>query len=267
MSLPKPDHLTRYNADAFQHATVANAYPLRTPYPPQTFDILAGLIVDQPHAVLDVGTGTGDLSRDLVNCVDRIDAVDISQAMIEKGKLLLNGDHPNLNWIHGALENAVLNPPYALIMGGESLHWLDWNVAFPLFKTMLTERGVVAMIERDGLASPWNEGLVKLVVRFSTIQNFERYDLVDELEKRKLFKKLGEKITAPVLFEQTVDDYIESFHSRASLSRDRMSAENVSEFDSQLRALVTPYAQNRKLTLQITAHVIWGKPLDGRSSR
>jgi trans-aconitate methyltransferase len=252
--------LTRYNADAFQHHTVANAYPLRPPYPPETFEILSQLISDQPRVVLDVGTGTGDLARELVQRVDRIDAVDLSETMIEKGKQLPGGDHPKLNWIHSALENASLNPPYALITGGESLHWLDWKVAFPLFKAMLTERGVVAMVERGGISSIWDESLVKLIVRFSTVQNYERYDLAEALEKRKLFQKLGEKTTTPVLFEQTVDDYIESFHSRASFSRERMTAENVNEFDSQLRALVTPYAKNGKLELQITGQVVWGKP-------
>jgi len=266
MNLPKPRHLTRDNAETFQHQTVVDAYPTRTPYPPETFEILSGLITHQPRTVLDVGTGTGDLARHLVRSVDRIDAVDLSPNMIAKGKQLAGGDHPNLNWIHSALENATLNPPYALIMGGESLHWLDWEVAFPRFKSMLTERGVVAMVGRADLPSAWDAELIKLVIQFSTVQNFERYDLVEELEKRDLFKKLGEKTTAPILFEQTIDDYVESFHSRASFSRERMTTEAVNEFDSQVRKLVTPHAKNGKLLLQITAQLMWGRPMDGKQA-
>lgn len=39
---------------------------------------LAELVVDAPRAVLDVGTGTGELARRLVGSVDCVDAVDVT---------------------------------------------------------------------------------------------------------------------------------------------------------------------------------------------
>jgi hypothetical protein len=37
------------------------------------------------------------------------------------------------------------------------------------------------------------------------------------------------------LFEQSIDDYIESFHSRNGLSRERMSPEQADAFDEEAR--------------------------------
>jgi len=51
--------------------------------------------------------------------------------MIEQGKQLPNGDHPQLRWICGKVEEVRLSPPYALITAGSSIHWMQWERAFP----------------------------------------------------------------------------------------------------------------------------------------
>lgn len=57
--LPKPPNWgPRYGA-SFSEPAVADAYPHRPPYPDEVFDVLAGLAVDEPGAVLDLGCGTG----------------------------------------------------------------------------------------------------------------------------------------------------------------------------------------------------------------
>src|SRR5947207_11668711 len=131
--LPRPAHLTPDNAARFKDQSVVDFYPLRLPYPPQVFDILVDLITDEPRAVLDVGSGTGDIARGLVRRVERVDAVDFSEAMIAKGKMVPEGDHPHLRWIYGAVDTVALDPPYALVTAGESVHWMNWEVVFPRF--------------------------------------------------------------------------------------------------------------------------------------
>ena len=90
---PKPEHFGDYYAETFKDHQVVDAYRFRPPYPDEVFEILAHLITDEPRAVLDVGTGTGDIARRLAGVARRVDAVDFSQFMIERGKQLLNGDH------------------------------------------------------------------------------------------------------------------------------------------------------------------------------
>src|SRR5205085_11971194 len=107
---PKPDFLSDEAAAAFQDADVAAAYQHRPPYPPAVFDILVTLVVDQPRHVLDVGCGTGFLARHLVERVERVDAVDLSHALIGEGQGLAGGEQPRLAWGVGSAEAAALRP-------------------------------------------------------------------------------------------------------------------------------------------------------------
>ncbi len=61
-------------------------------YPAEVFTVLRGLITDAAPAVLDVGCGTGDIARRLSPLVERVDAVDVSAAMIEQGRRQAGGD-------------------------------------------------------------------------------------------------------------------------------------------------------------------------------
>jgi hypothetical protein len=71
---------------------------------------------------------------------------------------------------------------------------------------------------------------------------------------------LGEYEAAPQLHRQSIDDYVGSFHSRSSLSLERMSAENAVAFDKSLRALVMPWSHDGLLELQTSSHMDWGRP-------
>lgn len=258
--LPKPEHLGPEYGAQFQDQSVVAAYRFRPPYPDEVFSILAGLISDQPRIVLDAGCGDGAIARHLVEQVERIDAVDLSRAMIEQGKRLPDGNHLRLRWICAPMEDAPLDPPYALITAGASLHWMDWQVVLPRFRQALTPRGMLAIIYDETLPLPWDEPLRSLIRRYSTNQKFQPYDTIEELERRGLFTKVGEQRTAPVPFTQSIDDYIESFHARNGFSRERMSREDADGFDAEVKALLAGYCPTGEVTLQITALVAWGKP-------
>jgi SAM-dependent methyltransferase len=258
--LPKPEHLGPEYGAQFQDQSVVAAYRFRPPYPDEVFRILAGLISDQPRVVLDAGCGDGAIARHLVEQVERIDAVDLSRAMIEQGKRLPNGDHPRLRWICAPMENAPLEPPYALITAGASLHWMDWQVVLPRFRQALTPNGLLAIIYDETLPLPWDDPLRGLIRRCSTNQKFQPYDTIEELERRGLFTKAGEQRTAPISFTQPIDAYIESFHARNGFSRERMSREMADGFDAEIKALLAGYCPTGEVTLQIAALTAWGKP-------
>jgi len=261
MTTPKPPQLTAENAARFQDQSLVDVYHHRLPYPPAVFDRLLSLLDGLPRRILDVGTGTGDLARGLVEKVKQVDAIDVSAAMIERGKQLPNGQHPHLRWILGRMEDAHLQALYGLIMGGDSLHWMDWETVFPLFHDLLHPQGYVVIIERGELPTAWEADLRKLIVEYSLYKNFRPYNLIDELEKRHLFQVVGQETTAPVASTQSIDDYVASFHSRGSLSPDAMTADAVTEFDARLRSLVEPHAENGQLKLSTEAVMTWGRPL------
>ncbi len=262
--IPKPKHLGPEYAAQFKDRSVVQAYHLRPPYPAETFEILASLITDEPRTVLDVGCGTGEVARRLLDIVERVDAVDFSYEMIERGKRLPGGDCPNLNWIYGPVEEVPLSPPYALITAGSSLHWMEWDVVFPRFREVLTPRGFVAILSTGaGAPTPWSGELGKIIRRYSTNQGFPQsgfsiFSLVEELEVRRLFRKVGEKRTAPVTFAQAVDDFVESFHSMNGFSRERMSREMASAFDAEVKNLISKFSREGKVEQQVVGEIIWG---------
>ena len=260
----RPVHLTAENAAAFQDQDVVDLYHLRLPYPPQVYDIVEGLIRGEPRSVLDVGTGTGELARPLAGRADRVDAVDISAAMVAQGRMLPGGDHPRLRWVVSPIETAALHPPYSLITAGDSLHWMDWEVVFPRFRQMLAAGGLMAIVERNEPGPPWQEGLMRLIRQYSTMRNYQPFDLIEELQGRGLFQPRGRRQTAPTTAWQSSEDYIASFHSRSSLSRSRMRPADLAAFDSRLRELVTPYCSEGRVELQTIADVVWGVPQRGR---
>lgn len=261
----KPDHLGPNYAAQFQDASVVDAYQYRPPYPPETFSILTDLMVDRPRRVLDLGCGRGEIARQLVLQVDQVDAIDWSSAMIRAGRQLPGGDDPRLLWICSRAEEAPLRPPYSLITAGSSLHWMNWDVLFFRLATALTARGYLAIVDLDSEPAPWDEELTSLIRSFSTNQAFRPYRLVDEPDKRGLFETAGLCKTAAVPFSQTVEEFVESIHSRNGFSRQRMTKEAALAFDNRVRELVSPYTVNEELQLMAAAVIVWGRPLPKRA--
>lgn len=257
---PGPARFDRSYAQAFQDQQVVDAYQHRPPYPQEVFALLASLVLDEPRAVLDVGSGSGGIARPLVELVERVDAVDFSQRMIERGKQLPNGSHPRLHWLSGKVEEVPLAPPYALITAGSSIHWTVWEVAFPRFHSILTPNGSLALIYRRTLPLPWEGEIRKILAHFSDSRGHRGANAITELEARGFFHQRGERETAPVLFSQSLDDYIEGLHARSRFSRERMGQQKAADLDGQVRALLLQFHPNGILPLQVVATVTWGTP-------
>jgi SAM-dependent methyltransferase len=271
----KPKHLAPEYGAQFQDQSVAEAYPNRPPYPAKTFAVLRGLIADAPLAVLDVGCGTGDIARRLAPLVERVDAVDISAAMIAAGRRQPGGNASNLTWVHAPVEDAALAPPYSLITAGESLHWLAWDIVFPRFAEVLTSRGVLAIVERDwDLSAARGERLSPIIGRCSTNRAFRPFDLPAELTSRGLFEQQGQRRTGPEPWRPTISEYIECRHSQNGLSRERMGSEAAAAYDAETRAALLDLCREGalelredRLALAVAATITWGRPLRSAASR
>lgn len=260
-----PGYLRPDVAATFEDRDVAGSYRHRPKYPPETFEILTRLIRDEPRAVLDIGCGTGFVARPLASLVDRVDAVDISAAMIAEGRRLPSGDHPRLTWIVGRVEEVVLHPPYALATAGDSLHWMDWEITLPRIAGALSPSGMVAILTVDGEVVGGEEGFAEarldLIGRYTTFAEWPppKFDLVAELERRGLFQERGRADTAAVPLRQPVDEYVESYHARASLSWQRMTPDALAAFDAEMRQLVLDRIGS-EIELAVQAKIVWGKP-------
>lgn len=248
-------------AGSFLHEGVARAYRYRPPYPPALFDALEALIVDRPRRVLDLGAGDGALARPLADRVDQVDAVEISPAMVAEGRRRPGGGHANLTWHVEAAETVALQGPYALVTAGQSLHWMDWRPTLERVKGVLTRHAMFALVDRTHHRVPWQDGLIDVIREYSRNPDYKPdFVLSDELARQGLFDMHGTLRTPPAEFGQTVDEYIEQFHSTASLARELMTPGEAAAFATDITSVVQPHARDGKLTMQTVATLTWGKP-------
>lgn len=248
-------------AAAFTEADVADAYQHRPPYPAEVFSILTGLITDEPRHVLDLGAGEGAIARPLAALVGRVDALDVSAAMLDRGRRRPGGGQPNLRWILGAAETAELTGPYALVTAGASLHWMDWDITFARLATAMTEHAMLAVVDHGPVGMPWRSELAVVIGRHSRSPDYDpAFSLPVALAERGLLIVAGAARTAPVRFRQSVPDYIEQLRSTSSLARVWMPAAESAEFDAAVQRIVAPYAVDGMLEMTVEAALSWGRP-------
>ena len=215
--------------------------------------------------MLDAGCGTGDLARPLAKLVDRVDAVDRSAAMVASGRTLPGGEATNLRWIAAPIEKAPLDPPYALIVAGDSLHWFDWETTLPRFAASLTDSGTLASVQREWLRD--DEVRARLRPIYSTFganRDFVPLDPIVELERRGLFDPVGRHTTDAVPWRPTLDELIDCHHSQNGFVIERMRDPEgfrraLAEVARTLRA-----GADGRYELDVVATITWGGPLTGR---
>jgi SAM-dependent methyltransferase len=254
----KPPGLApRYGAQ-FKDPAIVRAYATRPPYPEALLARLVAHSGAARPAVLDLGCGTGELARRLAPHVARISAVDQSEEMIATARGLPGADAPNLAWIAAPVEEAELEGPYDVALAAESFHWFDWAKICPRIVELVPTARLVLIDGRSERGSPWLEELFALVPRYSTNRDFQPYDLVSELVERECFElEVREDIEAPP-FRQTVADYVACLHSRNGFSLDRMEAAAAAEFDAAVRDLVSPFAVEGYLELDVVTRLAVG---------
>jgi hypothetical protein len=139
---------------------------------------------------------------------------------------------------------------------------MHWETVLPRFHDVLTPGGYLAVVEVVTEPTPWKQAL-GFINAYSMNTDFQPYDIItvtQELAVRGLFEPHGITTTAPVPFRQSVAEYVESFHARNGLSRDRMDTQAARDFDGKLRALLHRYCPGGVVVLQVSGRVVWGKP-------
>ena len=265
----RPSQFRFEYSSIFQDESVVRAYRYRPQYPAATFELLADLMPAgcRPRAVLDAGCGTGFVARPLAQLVERVDAVDFSGAAIREGRRLPGGDHPRLRWIEGPIESVAVDPPYCLITAGASMHWFDWDLAFPRFARLLATDGLFVVVGMAEERPEWmRTELVPVLARYSMNREFAPYSaegILAQLEERGLFRQMGSAQTDTVEWQQPISEWVESIHARNGFSRDRMDPRVAAEADALFTEIATRHANNGDglITHRYAGRLLWGRPL------
>lgn len=261
MTIPKPKHLGPEYANQFKDRSMADAYVNYPPYSAEVFEVLDGLIHDEPRIVLDIGCGTGELARPLAPLVEHVDAVDQSAAMIEIGRSRDGGDRANIRWVCQSVEDFAYDTRYSLIVAGASLHWMDWYDVLPRMAGALSDHGYLAIVGGHEIDAPWVDDLKTILRTYSTSKDRGSFNVIDQLEHRNLYSVVGRRGTTPTKYQISLERYVDLLHARTGFSRQRMGQKSAEKFDATVRDLVSPYIRGDRLSLEMVTNITWGHPL------
>ena len=176
-------------------AKVADAYERGRPgYPEEAVRWLAG---DVPCDVVDLGAGTGKLTRGLVALGHRVTAVEpLAEMRAELDAALLG-----VTALAGSAESIPLSDASAdVVTCGQAFHWFDHAVALPeIARVLRTSGGRLALVwnSRDD-RDPWMARL-SAIIGNETVQET---DIFPVLQSSGLF---GPVEISEFAFEQVLD--------------------------------------------------------------
>ena len=137
---------------------------------------------------------------------------------------------------------------------GASLHWMSWRPTLERLAAAATRGAFLAIVEHGYHDPPWRAELNTVIARHSRSPGYDPdFSLAGALTAAGLFEVAGHASTAPQAFRQRTGDYIEQFHSTASLAREWMPPEEAAAFGREVRAVVAPFAAGDVLEARIVA--------------
>jgi SAM-dependent methyltransferase len=164
---------------ATSFALVADAYERGRPgYPDEA---VRWLVRENPCDVVDLGAGTGKLTRSLVQLGHRVTAIEPLTAMLEQ----LVAQAPGAFMQLGNAEVIPLPDDYAdVITVAQAFHWFDHALALPEIARVLRSRGRLALIwnTRDD-REPWVKELSSTI----GVEVVSRDDAVVPIDASGLF--------------------------------------------------------------------------------
>jgi SAM-dependent methyltransferase len=108
--------------------------------------------------VLEIGCGTGQLTRSLLARGLRVTAIEPGERLIARARDQL-GSAGEVEFVNRRLEDASLpRAQYAAAFSASAIHWVDPDVSWGKTADALTDGGTLALVSYFGLAEPRSSG-------------------------------------------------------------------------------------------------------------
>jgi SAM-dependent methyltransferase len=207
----------RGQATAF--GQVADAYERGRPsYPDEAVQWLVG---DAPRDVVDLGAGTGKLTRSVVANGHRVTAVEPLPEMLAQLRAAL----PGVTALVGTAESIPLPDAVAdVVVCAQAFHWFDHAVALPEIARVLKPGGWLSLVwNMKDDREPWVVELNKAVDRREAVADG---DLHDPIDASGLFDPVEQTTFSfsQMLDRNTLLDVVRSFSYCAVLAEPRRTA-------------------------------------------
>ncbi len=105
-------------------------------------------------SVLEIGCGTGQLTRSLLDRGLRVTAVEPGQQLLARARDRLGGAG-DVQFVNARLEDASLaRARYAAVFSASAIHWIDPDVGWRVAADALVDGGSLALVSYFGLDDP-----------------------------------------------------------------------------------------------------------------
>lgn len=109
-------------------------------------------------AVLEIGCGTGQLTRSLLARGLRVTAIEPGAQLIARAREEL-GHAGEVSFVNRRLEETSLPPArYAAVFSASAIHWVDPDVGWRAIADALVDHGILALVSYFGLQEPRSAG-------------------------------------------------------------------------------------------------------------
>jgi SAM-dependent methyltransferase len=150
--------------DGRRFGEVAAAYERGRPEYPA--EVVSWLLGDDADRVIDLGAGTGKLTRALLDRVGHVIAVEPDAGMRAEFSRQL----PGTSVLDGTGEDIPVRAGWAdVVVVGQAWHWVDPRRAAPEVARVLRPGGLLGLAWNDrDVADPWLDRLADILVGFGT---------------------------------------------------------------------------------------------------
>ena len=180
---------------------VADYIQYRPTYPPEVISTLVQEAkLSAENTIADIGSGTGILTRQLLDMGCKVLAIEPNAAMRIAGEELLGG-HPGFTSVNATAENTSL-PDQSLdgITAGQAFHWFDRLATKMEFRRILRPGGFVALVWNNWQvdSSDFMKDYTKLLLEWGTdYQRVSRTNIDDAAIRQFFHPRPFEKFTFP----------------------------------------------------------------------
>ncbi len=119
----------------------------RPTYPSSLIDDLIHVAhLDDSSKILEVGMGTGQLTRSLADRKLSVTAVEMGKNLVDVAKIKFS-EFPEIEIIEGNFEKIVLKQVYDAVIFATSFKWIDPELRVQKVKEVLKKDGILAIID------------------------------------------------------------------------------------------------------------------------
>ncbi|HEV2412756.1 MAG TPA: class I SAM-dependent methyltransferase [Candidatus Saccharimonadales bacterium] len=119
---------------------------MRPGYPKEVFTKLQAITgLNQGSHILEIGCGSGQATRSLVDITRHIVCVDPGENLLAVARVKF----PDLTFVNSTFEDYVTDERYNLIISATAWHWVNPKVAYKKAHELLKDDGYLAVLRND----------------------------------------------------------------------------------------------------------------------